>query len=488
MLCEICGENHASFIISMVVNSEIKEIRACAECATRDMRTSDLIDGTSYAYRSSGETDRECPRCNFKYSRTEHSQLLLLGCPACYTEFREELKPLLHRIHGSTIHKGKAPKKRERADVEVPSRRSKFVPTSYLRVLPMSHPEAEWMQGVGPDSDVVISSRIRLARNLDGYTFCNLAKESELQQIARTVESAAADIEFLKNARVTDLENLDDVAREFLVERHLISRDLAEKRGTRKVIIGEREIISIMLNEEDHVRLQIINSGLQISQLWEIIDNIDNELGQRLDYAFSSDWGYLTACPTNVGTGLRVSVMLHIPALASTRAGNKILSSVSGMGYTIRGIYGEGSQATGAFYQISNEATLGQPEEKIVDLMRSVARQIIEYEREERQRIIEKDRIGLEDKIFRSYGTLTNARSISSREALNLLSWISLGINIGILSGLDETDIARLLVLTRPAHLQRLEGKKLNATARDISRATVIRSVLVGNRSSRLNV
>jgi len=352
----------------------------------------------------------------------------------------------------------------------------------------MSHPEAEWMQGVGPDSDVVISSRIRLARNLDGYTFCNLAKESELQQIARTVESAAADIEFLKNARVTDLENLDDVAREFLVERHLISRDLAEKRGTRKVIIGEREIISIMLNEEDHVRLQIINSGLQISQLWEIIDNIDNELGQRLDYAFSSDWGYLTACPTNVGTGLRVSVMLHIPALASTRAGNKILSSVSGMGYTIRGIYGEGSQATGAFYQISNEATLGQPEEKIVDLMRSVARQIIEYEREERQRIIEKDRIGLEDKIFRSYGTLTNARSISSREALNLLSWISLGINIGILSGLDETDIARLLVLTRPAHLQRLEGKKLNATARDISRATVIRSVLVGNRSSRLNV
>ena len=237
-----------------------------------------------------------------------------------------------------------------------------------------------------------------------------------------------------------------------------------------------------MLNEEDHVRLQVINPGSQTRESWEMINSIDDELGQNLDYAFSRDWGYLTACPTNTGTGLRVSVMLHIPALAATKEGNKLITSISNMGYAVRGMYGEGSRATGAFYQISNEATLGQSEKEIVDRIHSVAQQIVDREREERWLLMRRSGIKLEDKIFRAYGTLANARSISSIEALQLLSWVSLGISIDMLPELSRTDVARLLVLTRPAHLQKYEGKKLDAAARDISRAAVVRAALASRR------
>ena len=488
-----------------------------------------------------------------------------MGCPACYTEFCEELTPLLRRIHGSVIHRGKG-QRRERGDTEMrrrgdagirghgdsPRRR---VAASFLA--PRADKAAPvWMQGVGPDCDVVISTRVRLARNILGHTFCSIAAKSELQQIAASVEDAIADIRLqgavppafrFSDASIIELKHLSAIDREFLVERHLISRDLAERSGAGKVILGEKEVVSIMLNEEDHIRLQVINSGLQIRQSWEMINTIDDELGGKINYAFSPDWGYLTACPTNVGTGLRVSVMLHIPALSATewlraknieqRAGEEksptpyalcsMLPAISDMGYAVRGMYGEGSQATEAFYQISNEATLGQSEEEIVDRIQSVARQIVDREREERLRLcllIEKNGIEkhlLEDKIFRSYGTLTNARLISSREALDLLSWVSLGVSLGMIgcrvadyeekegnrrkeegsqrergsegtrergSGYSpprprapspsSSDIARLLVLTRPAHLQKYEGRKLDAAARDISRAAVIRAVL----------
>jgi protein arginine kinase len=253
---------------------------------------------------------------------------------------------------------------------------------------------------------------------------------------------------------------------------------LAEKRFARRVIIDEKEIISIMLNEEDHVRLQVINSGLQIRQLWELINSIDDRLGNKVNYAFSQDWGFLTACPTNVGTGLRVSIMFHIPALSATKEGKRILSSLANMGYAIRGLYGEGSRATGAFYQISNEATLGQSEEEIIDRMQSVAFQILAQEREGQQNLLERNRTKLEDKVFRAYGTLTNARSISSIESMELLSWISLGISLDIISGLNVANVARLLVLTRPAHLQKLEGTELDVPTQNINRAKVIRTIL----------
>jgi len=498
MLCEKCRENQASFVISTLVDSSARQISVCEECATGDMKY-----GVPDVRRGSGTGDRECPQCHSRYSRSTP-----LGCPTCYAEFSETLIPFLRRIHGSIVHTGKTPvdtplSSSTRAGKSGPSHSATRAPclpasTDLSARFPA---EAEWMQGNGPDCDVVISTRVRLARNISGHVFCNSADESELQRIAETVEDAVAEINKhadspLRDAFTIELSHLSAIDREFLVERHLISRDLAERNGTRKVIVGEKEVVSIMLNEEDHIRLQVINAGLQPRQSWETINAIDDELGRKIDYAFSPNWGYLTACPTNVGTGLRVSVMLHIPALTASRlrraqgfgsvkGGDEnedpydlcpMLRAISDMGYTVRGMYGEGSEATGAFYQMSNEATLGQSEEEIVDRIRSVARQIVEREREERQLLIKDKKV--EDRVFRSYGTLMNARLISSKEASNLLSWVSLGVNIGILSELSRTDIARLLVLIRPAHLQKYEGRELDAMDRDMIRAVVIREKL----------
>jgi protein arginine kinase len=471
MLCEICSANQVSFIISIVLDSGIKELRVCEECATNGMKpeaqhTSLRIEDASLV----------CSHCLSRYQfEGSDYNTPMLGCPWCYAQFHESLIPLLRKIHGNTKHRGKSALYKKQNYVN--TKRQPFSRSS----VPIR--EAEWMQGNGPSFDVVVSSRIRLARNIDGYSFCSIADRSELYEVATTIEEALADIaEFdhspLRNAYVVDLEDVDDIDRDFLMERHLISRDLAEKRFARRVIIDEKEIISIMLNEEDHVRLQVINSGLQIRQLWELINSIDDRLGNKVNYAFSQDWGFLTACPTNVGTGLRVSIMFHIPALSATKEGKRILSSLANMGYAIRGLYGEGSRATGAFYQISNEATLGQSEEEIIDRMQSVAFQILAREREGQQNLLERNRTKLEDKVFRAYGTLTNARSISSIESMELLSWISLGISLDIISGLNVANVARLLVLTRPAHLQKLEGTELDVPTQNINRAKVIRTIL----------
>lgn len=512
MLCEICHEQEVSFIITMSSDSSVREIRVCEECATRNDEHE--IPGIPGIRRRTETLKRECPRCHFKYSESA-----LLGCPTCYTEFREELTPVLNRIHGSTNHKGKTKVKQQ-----IEKGNDKAFKLNSTSCVP--HSDARWMQGNGPDCDVVFSTRIRLARNISGYSFCNSAEESELFQICTLLESALAEISKNKdsplyNAANINLRQLSDIDREFLVERYLISRELAEKaKGEElkanssvplnlapyRAIVSKKETLSIMLNEEDHIRLQLINPGLQLRRSWRIINAIDDELGQKIDYAFSPGWGYLTACPTNVGTGLRASVMIHIPALAATKEGNKLLSSISDMGYAIRGIYGEGTQAIGAFYQISNETTLGQPEEDIIDRIGSIIRQIVDLERRERQLLIKKYGIKVEDKILRSYGILMNARLISSREALELLSWIRLGVSLGILPGLEidckdsrESDesngdngkegsiknirgrITRLLTLTRPAHLQKYDGRKLDTAERDISRAAVIRAILSGD-------
>jgi protein arginine kinase len=478
MICEICSENQVSFIISIVLDSGLKEFRVCGECATNGMKHE-----SPFISQKIEDNGLVCSHCHsrYQYDKTDYCAPVL-GCPWCYTQFHEAMIPLLRRIHGSTKHKGKSSLVQSNLSDLVPQSNGKTERLPFSRSS-ISTREAEWMRGNGPSFDVVVSSRIRLARNIDGYSFCNLANQNELYEIAGKIEKALADLAEsdhspLRNGYVVDLEDVDNIDRDFLMERHLISHDLAEKRFARRAIIDEKEIISIMINEEDHIRLQVIDSGLQIRELWGMINNIDDSLGNKVDYVYSSDWGFLTACPTNVGTGLRVSVMFHIPALSATKEGKRILKSIANMGYAIRGIYGEGSRATGAFYQISNEATLGQSEEEIIDRMQSVAFQILAREREERQNLLERDRTKLEDIVFRAYGTLINARSISSTESMQLLSWVSLGISLDVLSGLNVADVARLLVLTRPAHLQKLEGKELSVPDQNINRAKVIRTVL----------
>jgi len=459
-------------VISAVDGSKLIELYACENCAT---------DGKGSFAEQKSSKDRQnliCPYCLFEFQLSKNCyDLPLLGCPSCYNQFHKELAPFILRIHGSTKHKGKLSIKSKKPLLEQSIADAKYQPFSRSSI---STREAQWMNGKGPSFDVVVSSRIRLARNLKGYPFCHLAVKSELNEIATIIEQALADIaEYayspLKNAYVVDIDELDGIDRAFLLERHLISRDLVEKCFARRAIIDDKEIISIMINEEDHVRLQIIDSGLQIKQLWDVISDIDDKLSDKVDYAFSREWGFLTACPSNVGTGLRVSIMLHLPALSMTKEGKRILSSVVNMGYALRGIYGEGSKATGAFYQISNEATLGQSGEDIVEQMQSVALQILAYEREERQNLLERDRTKLEDKIFRAYGILTNARSVSSMESLELLSLVSLGISLGLISDL-AVNIASLLVLTRSAHLQKSEGKEFDLLTQNINRAKIIKT------------
>jgi len=470
MLCEICSEKQASFVISAIVGSKLREFRACEDCA---------IGNTQSKIQTDEKSEYICPRCHCGYyPESDRDCAPLLGCSDCYENFHGQLMPLLRRIHGSVKHKGKS-------NSENYSHNPQKVSTlnSHFSHSDVSTKEAEWMQDSGPDSDVVVSSRIRLARNLDGFMFCNVADQIELMEISAMVERASIGIaesndSRLRDAYIVDLEDIDDIDRAFLMERRLISHDLAEKYVARKVIIDEKEIISIMINEEDHIRLQAIGSGLQIKQLWEIINVIDNNLGRRLSYSFSPDLGFLTACPTNVGTGLRVSVMFHLPALSTTREGKRILNSVANMGCAIRGIYGEGSRTIGAFYQISNEATLGQSEEEILERMRSIAFQILSREREERQFLMGRDRTKLEDIVLRAYATLTNAKIISSSESLELLSWVSLGVSLGIISGIKQNDISRLLILTRPAHLQKFEGERIDSRTRDIDRAEVISKIL----------
>lgn len=471
MLCEICSENQASYVISTITDSKLIELYACENCAVNGKN--------SFIQQESGK-DRQklvCPYCLYELLPDE-DRLSLLGCPFCYEQFHNELAPMLLRIHGSTKHRGKYSVKSNDNIIKYSNGIQPFSRSS------VSIREAQWMSDKGPNFDVVVSSRIRLARNIDRYPFCNLATQSELYEIAEIIEKALADIanqdnSLLKNAYVVDIDDLDDVDRAFLFERHLISKDLIKKRLSRRAVIDENEIISIMINEEDHIRLQVIDSGLQVDKLWNIINEIDNRLGSEVDYAFSSEWGFLTACPSNMGTGLRVSIMLHLPALSMTKEGRRILSSIVNMGYAIRGIYGEGTKNTGAFYQISNDATLGQSEEEIIQQMQSVATQIINYERKERQNLIEKDKIRVEDAIFRSYGVLTNAKSISSDESLELLSWIILGINIGLIPDLSQINVGSLLVLTRPAHLQKMEGKELDNLAQNINRAKIINAFLL---------
>jgi protein arginine kinase len=241
------------------------------------------------------------------------------------------------------------------------------------------------------------------------------------------------------------------------------------------VVIGDKEMISIMVNEEDHIRIYGMDSGLQLSQTWHLVDKVDDELNAHIDYAVSPDWGYLTACPTNVGTGMRASVMIHLPALTLTKQINKVLKAVSQLGLTIRGLYGEGTEALGNLFQISNQVTLGQKEEEIADNIERVTRQIIGHEEKAERLLLREAKEQIEDKVFRAYATLRYARVISTQEAIDLLSTVRLGVSMQILKGIKLSVLNELLVMIQPAHVQKISGATLQPPQRDVKRAELIR-------------
>ncbi|MFS0644871.1 protein arginine kinase [Siminovitchia sp. 179-K 8D1 HS] len=339
---------------------------------------------------------------------------------------------------------------------------------------------SSWMSSEGPDSDIILSSRIRLARNLRNYKFPTLFSNEEageiINKINETIQVHAfrdyGPMEFL------EIDGLKDLQKRVLVEKHLISPRLAEHATHGAVLLSEREDISIMINEEDHIRIQCLYPGLQIMEALERANKIDDLLEERVDYAFDEQLGYLTTCPTNVGTGLRASVMVHLPALILTRQMNQIIPAINQLGLVVRGIYGEGSEALGNIFQISNQITLGKSEEDIVGDLISVVHQIVAQERAARQALVKTSNIQLEDKVFRSYGILANCRIIETKEAAECLSDVRLGIDTGYIKHLSRNILNELMILTQPGFLQQYAGGPLRPVERDIKRAALIRERL----------
>lgn len=332
----------------------------------------------------------------------------------------------------------------------------------------------EWLKGTGPNSDIVMSSRIRLARNLAKYPFPHWATSEQLEAVISDFEQACKKADYFKGALFVRMGELDNLEKQILIERHLISREHTVKSEHKAVLISEREIISIMVNEEDHLRIQVLQSGFNLHDTWKLADRIDEELEQNLEFATASDLGYLTCCPTNAGTGLRASCMVHLPALVMTKQVGRIIQAIGKLGMTARGLFGEGTEAYGNFFQISNQVTLGRSEEEVVDSLGKIILQIIEQENAARSSIFANQRLLLEDRISRSLAELKSARLISSEEALNLLSVIRLGSDLGMIKGLDRNILNDLFIQIQPAHLQMKQGKALSAEERDAARAEFI--------------
>ena len=342
----------------------------------------------------------------------------------------------------------------------------------------VSRRRGEWLKGTGPESDIVLSSRVRLARNVEGFPFIAHANSSEKSDLEVHIRDRIMKLALAEGMLYYSLIDSSNVDRNFLMERHLISREHAEAEGERGVAFGEEESISIMVNEEDHLRIQVIQTGLQLRRSWDMANECDDAIEGALNYSFSSQFGYLTACPTTAGTGLRVSALLHLPALVFTEHIEKVFHAVSKINVAVRGLMGEGTQASGNLYQISNQVTLGRSEEELIESVERVIPQIIDYERSVREELNTHDRLILEDRICRAHGILQSARKITSQETMELLSALRLGVTMGLLTDFDTGAVNELFILTQPAHLQKLAGRELEPNERDIERARFIRQSL----------
>ena len=336
----------------------------------------------------------------------------------------------------------------------------------------------EWLRGEGPHHQIVISSRVRFARNLRDRPFPGWAKKAERTSILDLVRPYVEELSEMQDSFSEGLQELSALDRQVLVERHLISREHAAKGAGSAVVVNRRQTLSVMINEEDHLRMQSIRSGLQLKQAFKLVDKIDTALENRLEFAFDERLGYLTACPTNVGTGMRASAMLHLPGLVLSELINQVIQAVSKIGLAVRGLYGEGTEAMGNLFQISNQTTLGEKEEEIINRLTKVIETIIEKEHDARQVLLQKKQNTLSDQIGRAYGVLTFAHAMASKEALNLLSIIKLGVDLGAFPEERRLPIDELFIDTQPAHLQKSSQQKLNAEERDHLRAQIIRERL----------
>jgi len=336
----------------------------------------------------------------------------------------------------------------------------------------------EWLRGEGPHHQIVISSRVRFARNLRDRAFPGWAKKAERMAILDLIKPRVEELPEMQDSFSELLQDLSAMEKQVLVERHLISREHAAKGVGSAVVMNRRQTLSIMINEEDHLRMQSIRSGLQLKAAFKLVDKVDSTLEHKLEFAYDQRLGYLTACPTNVGTGMRASAMLHLPGLVLSELINQVIQAVSKIGLAVRGLYGEGTEAMGNLFQVSNQTTLGEKEDEIISRLSKVIETIIEKEHDARQVLIQKKSNTLWDQIGRAYGVLTYAHAMTSKEALNLLSIIKLGVDLGAFPEDRRLPIDELFIDTQPAHLQKSSQQKLNAEERDYLRAQIIRERL----------
>jgi protein arginine kinase len=335
-----------------------------------------------------------------------------------------------------------------------------------------------WLAGRGAEADLVLSTRVRLARNLADVPFTGRADDGVLRSTVSRVVAACESSQELAGGTFLPIVELAELDRQFLAERHLISREmLSLERPAGLYLVGDEQA-SVMINEEDHIRMQAVVSGLDPAGGWDAVRRAEEELDSALDFAFSEDLGYLTACPTNVGTGMRVSVFVHLPSLVLTKKIRQVLRAVSQVGFAVRGFYGEGSEILGNFFQISNQNTLGQSESDLLASLEKVARQVIDAEQRARGLLLRDARLQLEDKVYRAFGVLTHARVLPAQEMINLTSAVRFGVAIGVDVDVDLGALNELLVLTQPAHLQKLAGREMIEEERSEFRAQVVRERL----------
>ena len=345
----------------------------------------------------------------------------------------------------------------------------------------VNNPDSRWAEGTGPEADIVISSRVRLARNIAKYPFPHFLPEEMAAQLVQDVGGALTAkgfIEAFGNIEIIKLSQIGPLERQVLVDKHLVSPQLVQDPVHRVVALNDDESLSIMINEEDHLRIQSLLSGLQLQEAWMAANKADDLLEKHLDFSYCEKRGYLTACPTNIGTGLRASVMMHLPALVMTTQINQLLQAITQLGLTARGFYGEGTESQGNFFQISNQITLGRTEEEILNNLQDVANQIIAQERSAREALLRDHQAYIEDRVARSLGILKFARVLTSREELKLLSDVRLGVDLGIVKGITGKTLNELLILTRPAFLNKKAGRDMTARERDMGRAAIIRETL----------
>jgi protein arginine kinase len=340
-----------------------------------------------------------------------------------------------------------------------------------------------WLDASGPHADVVISTRMRLARNISGYAFTGRARDGERLRMLAQVRDAVDGVPSLAGSLLLRLEDMAPSERLLLYERHLVSKELAgldlghPLRTGAAVFLADR--VGLLVNEEDHLRLQALRSGFSVTSAFEAVRQLDEELGDRVPYAFHREFGFLTACPTNTGTGLRASVLIHLPGLVLTKEIGKVLAGLQQMGLTYRGLYGEGSEVVGNFFQLSNQTTLGRSEEELQDLLVRVVRHVIEREEDARRVLVRDAGYIIEDKLWRAYGTLRYARSLSFDEAMNYLSGVRLAVGLKLITGLSVYTLNKLLIFAQSAHLAHLEGRALTDGEANLVRARYVRQALV---------